>query len=259
MSEPKPIKIAFASSNYGPLWKPAAESWLRVIAKTQKYLTQSNLGEISAIGITDRAYTHSADNILAQNFLADPTWTHFFHTECDMVLQDDTIIKLLAIDQPIVSGVYFLRNGRGQACLYVKAYYTKDNPFVHSPVSIFPTDRPFCLDPNGHGGLPGLGCVLFKREVFEKVTYPWFDLKEGMYGSDMFFFTKVRDAGLDVWIEPSVHPDQMDYTIVGIADYYHRLNHDPEFAGSGFIVGGNNNGWSGAHRRLQPEPGRGEK
>lgn len=252
-----PVKIVFASSNYGPLWRAPADSWLRVIAKTQKHLVQNGLGEIAATGITDRQYTHSADNILTKEFLSDPSWTHLFHTESDMVLPDDTIIKLLEVDQPIVSGVYFLRNGNGQPCLYVKTYCTKDNPYVHSPVSIFPTDRPFALDPKGHGGCPGLGCVLIRREVFEAIPFPWFDLKESFYGSDMYFFTKVRDAGFDVWIQPSVHPDQIDYTVVGLADYHHRVNHDKDFAASGYIVG--TNGWSGAHRRLQLEPGRGEK
>lgn len=261
MSEPNQPRILFASTNYGPMWAPAVESFIACVGHTQRRFHMEfpwPKGEVCGTAITDRTYTHSAGNNLVDAFLkADPKLTHIFLTENDMILPHDTIIKLLEVDQPIVSGVYFLRKGRGQACLYVKTYVTKENPYVHSPVSIFPENRPFALDPKGHGGCPGLGCVLIKREVFEKIPFPWFDLKESNYGSDMYFFTKVRDAGFDVWVNPEVMCGQIEYTTTSIHDYHQRMQEDPHFAASGYIVG--TNGWSGAHRRIQPESGGGAK
>jgi hypothetical protein len=255
-----PVRIAFTSTNYGPLWKPVVEGWIACVGYTARHFAIETPGtrEIAGNAITDRMYTHSAENAIVENFLnAYPRLTHLFMTECDMILPHDAIVKLLEVDQPVVSGVYFLRKGRGQPCLYVKTHTTKDNPYVHSPVSLFPTDRPFALDPNGHGGCPGLGCVLIKREVLEAVPKPWFDLKENYYGSDMYFWTKVRDAGFNVWINPAVQCGQIDYEVTSMKDYERRIGEDKDFAASGYIVG--TNGWSGAHRRIQPELGRGEK
>jgi hypothetical protein len=260
MAEPRETRVYFAATNYGPMWKPVVESWLACVgfAQRQFHVEIPGTREIAGATISDRMYTHSAENALADAFLnASPRLTHILLTECDMILPHDTIPKLLEVDQPIVSGVYFLRGGRGQPCLYVKACVTKENPYVHSPVGLFPTDRPFALDPNGHGGCPGLGCVLIKREVFEAIPRPWFDLKENYYGSDMLFYTKVRDAGFDVWVNPSVLCGQIDYKVETIEDYWKRIQEDPNFAKSGYIVG--TNGWSSAHRRLQPESGRGQE
>jgi hypothetical protein len=243
-------RVFFASTNYGPLWKPVVESWLAVVGHTARQFAvglewPAKPADLTGAAVTDRMYTHSAENALANSFLqAVPRLTHIFMTECDMILPHDTIIKLLAVDQPIVAGIYFLRGGKGQPCLYTKAYYAKDNPYVHSPVTVFPLDRPFPLDKMGHGGCPGLGCVLIRREVFERIPYPWFDLKESKYGSDMYFYTKVRDAKYDVWIEPSVRAYQIDYSVDGFDQYEKRLNEDKEFPKGGIIIGSDYN-----HRR----------
>lgn len=236
-------RIFFASTNYGPMWKPVVESWLSVVGYTARRFAVDfewprGKADLTGTAITDRQYTHSAENNLIHAFLkAEPKLTHIFMTECDMILPHDAILKLLALDQPIVSGVYFLRGGRGQPCLYTKTFITRDNPYVHSPVTVFPLQTPFPLDKNGHGGCPGLGCVLFKREVFEAVPYPWFDLKEGKYGSDMYFYTKVRDAGFDVWVEPTVRCWQIDYLVDGFEQYEKRLNEDKTYPQTGVIIG----------------------
>jgi len=244
MGDLKPLKrVMFASTAYGPLWKPAAESWLAVVGHTSRFFETHpewpfSPADLSGAAITDRMYTHSAENAVVNAFLqAEPKLDYLFMTEMDMILPHNTIVKLMELDKPVAAGIYFLRGGKGQPCLYTKAFFTKDNPYVHSPVSMFPFDTPFPLDKHGHGGCPGLGCVLFKREVFEKVQWPWFDLKEGKFGSDMFFYTKVRDAGIDVWIDPTVRAYQIDYSVEGFDTYEKRLKDDPDFTKSGVIIG----------------------
>ena len=236
-------RIMFSSTNYGPLWKPVVESWLAVVGYTSRRFAVDfewprGRADLTGAAVTDRMYSHSAQNNLVNAFLqAEPRLTHLFMTESDMVLPHDTIIKLLAVDKPVVSGLYFLRGGKGQPCLYTKAFYTKDNPYVHSPVTVFPTDTPFPLDKHGHGGCPGVGCVLIRREVFEAVEFPWFDLKEAKYGSDMYWWTKVRDQGIDVWVDPTVRCGQIDYKMESFEDYEERLRTDPKFPQGGVIIG----------------------
>ncbi len=223
--------VSFASTNYGPLWRPVVDSWLRVVAHTSRHFAVSMSGKLGGIGITDRSYTHSAQNALVKDFLDIQDATHLFMTESDMILPDDCIVRLLDLDKDMASGLYFLRHGNGQPCLYKKTLVHRSNEYLHSPVSIFPTDRPFRID------CAGVGCVLIKRKVFEAVKFPWFDLKEANYGSDMYFYTKTKKAGMELWVDPRVSCCQIDYTIWNMADYQNRLQNDPEFAKNGFIIG----------------------
>lgn len=226
------VSVVWGMTNYGPIYSPVYDSHMRVMARTSRELTVRHLGKIGGVGATDRMYVHSASNRMVHDFLGLEDATHLFWTESDMLLPDETILRLLDVDQPIVSGVYFLRNGEGQPCLYRKVVRMKSNPFPFSPVSLFPQEEPFQLD-----GCPGMGCVLIKREVFEKLDFPWFDLKEGMYGQDIFFYTRVYDAGISVWVHPKVRCGQIDHCVVSWEDYAERLERDPSFAGSGYIIG----------------------
>lgn len=225
------LKVLWGMTGYGPLpYMPVYTSHLRAIAWASRYLTVELDGEIAGAGATDRTYTHSAENKLAEELLQTDA-THLFMTEMDMILPKHTIPALLELGKPVVSGVYFLRGGNGQPCLYKKVITPPENPYVHTPVSVFPHQGPFRID------CPGLGCVLIERQVFERMPRPWFDLSAEKYGSDMYFYTKVKQAGIEVWAHPGVFCDQIDYTVVGYRDYQKRLKDDPTFASRGFIIG----------------------
>lgn len=228
------IGVVFASTSYLHIWSQAVETWLRAITFGDRYLRENGLGKVCGVGITARQYTHSAENQLVRDFLADAQATHLFLTESDMLLPDQCLEKLLEVQQPIVSGVYFLRNGNGQPCLYKRAIGLKGNPYGMSPLTLFPTDKPWRLD-----GCPGLGCVLIERRVFAAMADPWFQLKDGPdgHGSDLYFYTHVRQAGFPVWVQPAVLCGQVDMHVESVQTYHQRLQDDPAFAGSGFIVG----------------------
>ena len=231
------VKVAFTSTGYGPLWAPAVSSWLRLIGYTARQFEVNHIGKLCGAGVTDRMYTHSSENNLVQTFLDDPEPTHLFMTEADMILPHDAITKLLALDKDIASGIYFLRSGTregvGQPCLYKRPSAVEKNssPYGHCAVSLFPTDSPFKVD------CAGLGCVLFKRTVFETMPFPWFDLKEANYGSDMYFYKHARDHGFETWVDPSVACGQIDYYEMTIDDWKWQLETNPKFAKYGFIIG----------------------
>ena len=229
--ENKDVNVVFASTAYGPLWAPAVSSWLRAVGYASRHFTVSHLGLLGGVGVSDRQYTHASQNALAKDFLDDERFTHLFFTEMDMILPPDAIVKLLELDKPIAAGIYFLRHGNGQPCLFQKILTSKENPWVHSPVTGFPLTEPFRVDN------PGLGCVLFKREVFAKLEEPYFDLAAKKYGSDMYFYSKVKWAGVECWAHPGVMCDQIDYKVEQFADYLKRMKEDPKYVGSGVILG----------------------
>jgi len=177
-------------------------------------------------------YTHSAECQVVKDFLDIPELTHLFMTESDMLLPDDTLINLIDADKDIISGLYFLRNGDGQPCLYKKSIRIPGSDYGQTPVRLFPQDRPFKLN-----GCAGLGCLLVKRKVFETLEYPWFDLKQTGYGSDMYFYHHVGKAGFDVWVDPRVRCGQIEYKVWGIHDYQQRIKEEPAFASTGAIIG----------------------
>lgn len=244
------VNICFGSTAYGPLWAPAVTTWLRVIGVTARQFSCQYIGKIGGAGVTDRTYTSVAENTMVEDFLKIPEATHLFMTEMDMLLPDDAILKLLAMDRDMASGVYFLRSpeqpGRGQPCLYKRAPGTEwrrriaareNGAYLCSPVSLFPTDRPFPID------VSGLGCVLIKRKVFEAMKKPWFDVKAASaveytgYGSDMYFYAHAREAGFELWCDPSVICGQIDYYVTDMEDYRWQLENNPSFAGRGYIIG----------------------
>ena len=242
-----PPKVVWGMVAYGPFpYAPVYTSHMLAISYASRHFVTTFLdgaaGMLSAYS-TDRMYTHSAENLLVQRFLEEhPDATHLFMTEMDMVIPVDTIPTLLALDKPIASGLYFLRGGTGQPCLYVPAPVTPSlNRFPHTPVTMFPLDRPFRLAKAG--GCCGLGCVLIRRDVFEAIPYPWFDLKEKNpqtlegYGSDMYFYTQVKDAGVEVWIDPRVRCEHMDYTQASMDDYIARLERKDPDLNRGYIIG----------------------
>jgi hypothetical protein len=246
--------IVFACTNYGPLWAPAVESWLRCVIKTaRQYAVEYPLGQLAlepgrgglvATGISDRCYTAASENKQIQGFLALPEATHLFWCESDMCLPDDAILKLLEVDKDIVSGVYYLRDGWGAPCLYKQVVKMRREradqvQYGHTPVTVFPQTVPFKLGDKRSSGVPGFGCVLIKRQVLEAMTPPWCQQRDGAggYGSDMYFYKHACEAGFEVWVQPAVQCGQIDYTVFTVEDYHDRLQQDPDFARSGYIIG----------------------
>jgi hypothetical protein len=124
--------------------------------------------------------------------------THILFIDDDMAVPSDGLIKLLAHDKDIVSGLYLLRN------------------YPHFPLMFkrwFPDGR--CqydfLTPDKKGLVPvvniGLGFCLIKIDVFKKLKDPWITLgayeKDG-WCDDINFFNKCREAGYEMFVDTDV-------------------------------------------------------
>jgi glycosyltransferase involved in cell wall biosynthesis len=124
---------------------------------------------------------------------------YIFFIDDDVILPPDVVERLLSHDKDIVTGLYLHR------------------PFPH---------RPILFDRVGESGrvgyklltddVPeglikikncGLGCVMIKMSVFDKLKEPYITLGQldpENWCDDIKFFNDCRDVGFDIWCDTSV-------------------------------------------------------
>jgi len=146
----------------------------------------------------DSTIVDVARNVLVENFLKSDC-THLLFLDSDMVFPPDTIDLLLRHEKPVVSGLYFLRKK-----LYPSFRFLKNGDY-HSSYE-FPQNSLMKVDATG------LGCILVKREVLEKISEqnkgePLFYTKyiEGsrtkVSGEDTVFCELVKKAGFEIYVD----------------------------------------------------------
>jgi len=156
---------------------------------------------------------------LAEEFLASG-YTHFLHLDCDIVLRQDTIARMLELDADVVVARYHDKSPLRlpQAFRHSQVPFRRDGPIDFKTNEIFEFPRP-----DGDVLLSGLGCVLVKREVFEKLKRPFY-LFSSEYenlddydrvSEDFFFLLKVQnEAKAKVIYAPSISVGHVGEVIV---------------------------------------------
>ncbi len=146
----------------------------------------------------DRSPAHGRNLIIQAAF--DNNCTHVLIVDDDHQYEPDALLRLLAHDKDIVSGLYFSR-----AYPHIPMAFD----IAHEDGSCFPI---YLFD--GLKGLvpvvaTGFGFLLIKTSVFEKLEKPYVRLGEldpEQWCDDMGFFKRTREAGiqaycdLDCWV-----------------------------------------------------------
>ena len=131
--------------------------------------------------------------------------------DSDMVFSPEDFFKLLDHDKDVVSGIYKMSDNVNYATVE-----NMDEEYFEMWMRY-----PFLLQKNidkKEGQLftcdyTGLGFMLIKNGVIEKLKYPWFYprlLKWEKYGWEDFPFDDVeicmrmREAGFDIWVDPKI-------------------------------------------------------
>ena len=120
--------------------------------------------------------------------------------DSDQIFKPDDFFKLLEHDKDIVSGLY-LRKPRSDNL--------NDIPIEFA---CFNEDGKKLYTNEVNGELikvwsNGMGWMLIKKGVFEKIEYPWFGpIIEGLgfHGEDVSFQLRAKDVGFDSYVDTSI-------------------------------------------------------
>lgn len=164
-----------------------------------------------------RTMIDTARNMLAKKALEDVTVTHILMIDDDMTFESDFLLKLIAHDVDIVGGLAFKRTPDYHPCVYKKIQGSED----HTPIlpEVFQE-----VDAIGTGG------ILIKREVFEKLRYPFFETwysennSEKHFSVDFDFCIKSKTAGLKIFVDPDASMKHIgEAPLIGKEDFLKRM------------------------------------
>ena len=120
--------------------------------------------------------------------------------DSDQVFEPNDFFKLLEHDKDIVSGLY-LRKPQGD---------TLDD--IPIEFACFNEDGKRLYTNEVNGELRkvwsnGMGWMLIKKGVFEKIEYPWFGpiiTGLGFHGEDVSFQIRAKDVGFESYVDTSI-------------------------------------------------------
>jgi len=136
------------------------------------------------------------DAIVYEVLQSIPTVTHFLFFDSDSIPPDNVLDKMLGYD--ISVGVYpIVQKGH----INWSVMQAQSKKFVGIPFKDLPKE-PFIVS------VYGFGCVMVKKEVFEKMQWPYFkDIfapGRRAIGQDAYFANKSAEAGFESWCVPEV-------------------------------------------------------
>ena len=117
--------------------------------------------------------------------------------DSDIVFKPEHFFKLLEHDKDIVSG------------LYLKKPQTDSMADIPTSFACFVDDDYRNLMTHEANGelinvrANGMGWMLVKKGVFEKIDYPWFGMINH-HGEDLSFQLRAKDAGYDSYVDTSI-------------------------------------------------------
>jgi len=152
-------------------------------------------------------YGYQIDQI--RNLIAEWGKGHdyLFCVDSDVVLPDDTLLKMVGWDRDIVSGLYIQRiPGTHTLEIYEENGYggVINIPWENIKLRIGLMEIAAC----------GFGCVLIKSEVLKGMEYPHFVYRSALdhahtYSEDVYFCQKAREAGFKIYADTTILCDHV--------------------------------------------------
>jgi len=155
-----------------------------------------------------------ADVAVARNNLAGrAAGDYILFIDDDVLLPTDALVKLISHNKDIICGLYYSRQEPFFPQIYYKNKESKDRyDAVFEPEGLIEIDA--C----------GGGCLLIKKEVFDKLEKPYFHYiprgeKTLRKGEDLYFCEKAKEAGFKIYCDTSVKCGHMGTKVI-TSDYW---------------------------------------
>lgn len=158
----------------------------------------------SGSGYVEHAYFESADskyldakrNSCVTKFLEETDCTHLLFWDADTIADSMSLSKLLEADKPVIGAVIYKKGGEFEPCF---GYWDEARKAYTTPI-------PFKYNEILQVDIVGTGFLLIKREVLEKLSYPYFQCSaKGQSGEDVYFSLKCKEAGIPVYVDTGLH------------------------------------------------------
>ena len=151
----------------------------------------------------------TARNNCAQKML-DGDYTHLMLVDNDVTPPKDALVNLLADDLDVVSGYYAHRNKGNEpspltnVCKRGELNYSMQYSGDELRAELAKGNEVVRI----HGG--GMGCILIKRHVFERIAYPWYDWvnyrdpNRSMLSEDLYFCERCKQNQIRIYVDTRV-------------------------------------------------------
>lgn len=171
----------------------------------------------------------TARNHIAQACLNEKA-DYVLMVDNDVTLPPDALKNLLSHDEAVVLGFYAHRDNdniyRGRTCV-CRMYQPNGEAYFNYPLeSEYTADEMRAFRESGvykvqiHGG--GMGCALIKADVFNQLSYPWFDWvnyadnNRGMLSEDLYFCEKCKQLNIPIYVDSRVGCGHLMRRIQGV-------------------------------------------
>ena len=192
------------------------QNWTNLLAELPKYNITYGLSQHYLCNIyhaRTKCLGVSLDRGVDQKpFDGKVDYDYLMWIDSDMVFKPEQFFKLLDHDKDVVSGMYKMSDNTNYATVENMdedffeqwSYYQilQDNDINKKNVKLFKADY------------TGMGWMLVKYGVIEKMKYPYFYPRktthkpgwEEFVWDDVEFCLRVKEAGFDVWVDPNIIP-----------------------------------------------------